>query len=69
MTLALAIAFNAVLVVALLGALVTVMSRAARLRPHVPAIDATASQPVALTHAARTPPARRPAPVLVDAHA
>jgi hypothetical protein len=37
-TLALAIAFNAVLILALFGTLITVMSRAARLRPHVPAV-------------------------------
>jgi hypothetical protein len=66
MTIALAIAFNAVLAVALLGALVTVMSRAARLRPHVPAIHAAASQPVVLAYAARTRPARRLDPVLAD---
>jgi hypothetical protein len=66
MTLALAIAFNAVLAVALLSALVAVMSRAARLRPHVPEIDATASQPGALTYAARTRPARRRDLVFVD---
>jgi hypothetical protein len=69
MTIALAIAFNAVLAAALIGALVTAMSRAARLRPHVPAIDAAASRPVAPTQAARSRRSRRPDLVLVDVHA
>ena len=68
MTLALAIAFNAVLVLALFGALITVMSRAARLKPHVSAAS-TSAEPVVLRRAVRPPGARRPGVVLADVRA
>ena len=57
MTLALAIAFNAVLMLALLGALSALMSRAARLKPHLSATAAPAFEPAGV---ARTAGARRP---------
>ncbi|HEV7586388.1 MAG TPA: hypothetical protein VGO14_11475 [Solirubrobacteraceae bacterium] len=60
MTLALAIAFNAVLVLALAGTLVAVMSRAARLKPHVSAAAETASEPVVLRQPARPRGVLRP---------
>ena len=66
MTIALAIAFNAVLMVALVGTLVTVMSRAARLRPHVSATADVASQPVVLRQPARPRVTRRPEMALAD---
>jgi hypothetical protein len=59
-TLALAIAFNAVLILALFGTLITVMSRAARLRPHVPAAAPTTSQPAVLRRPTRPRGALRP---------
>jgi hypothetical protein len=55
MTLALAVAFNAVLMLALLGALAFVMSRPGRLRPHLSATVVAAGKPVQV---------RRPVPAL-----
>jgi hypothetical protein len=56
MTLALATSLNAVLMLALLGALSVLMSRAVRLKPHMSATVAPVLEPVP---ARRTPRARR----------
>jgi hypothetical protein len=69
MTLALAIAFNAVLVLALFGALITVMSRAARLKPHVSAAASTSAEPVVLRRVVGPRDARRRSVVLADVRA
>ena len=66
MTLALAIAFNAALVLALLVALAVVMSRAARLKPHVSAASRPSFEPVVLRRAARSRRALRPEAALAD---
>jgi hypothetical protein len=60
MTLALGIAFNAVLVVALLGALLVVMSRAARLKPHLSAAAAPVFEPAPVGRPARAHRGQRP---------
>jgi hypothetical protein len=60
MTLVLAIAFNAVLMLALLGGLWVVMSRAARLKPHLSAAVAPALEPAPVGRSARARHARRP---------
>jgi hypothetical protein len=59
MTLALAIAFNAVLIVALLGALLAVTSRAARLKPHLSAAVAPVFEPAPVGRTARAHRGRR----------
>jgi hypothetical protein len=69
MTLALAITFNAVLMLALLGGLVLVMSRAARLRPHVPAGVTPVLRPVALERVVRPRQATRPSTAFAGAGA
>jgi hypothetical protein len=60
MTLALALAFNAVLVVALVGALLVVMSRAARLKPHLSPSAAPVFEPAPVGRTARASFGRRP---------
>jgi hypothetical protein len=67
MTLTLAIAFNAALVLALLVALATVMSRAARLKPHVSAAHQPSFEPIVLSRDVRTRRARRPEVAFADA--
>jgi hypothetical protein len=69
MTLALAIAFNAVLALALLGTLVTVMSRAARLKPHVSATEAASFEPVVLPQRTSRRTSARPGMALADVRA
>jgi hypothetical protein len=59
MTLAIAITFNAVLMLTLLSALAFVMSRAGRLKPHLSAIAAPAIEPVQVGRHVPTPSARR----------
>jgi hypothetical protein len=59
MTLALAITFNAVLVLTLVGGLAFVMSRAGRLRPHVSASGSAAIPPVQARREVRVPGAPR----------
>jgi hypothetical protein len=59
MTLALATTLNAVLMLALLGALAFAMSRASRLTPHLPATLAPVIEPVHVTRPATAAP--RPA--------
>ena len=60
MTLALAITFNAVLMLALIGALAFVMSHARRLKPHLPAAVAPVFVPAPVAWPVRTHRARRP---------
>jgi hypothetical protein len=60
MNLTLAIAFNVVLMVALLGALLVAMSRAARLKPHLSAAAAPAFEPAPVGRTARAHRAGRP---------
>ena len=69
MNLVLAIAFNGVLVLALFGALITVMSRAARLKPHVSAAAETSSEPLVRRRPVRSWGARRPDVALADVRA
>jgi uncharacterized membrane protein YcfT len=69
MTLVIAVAFNAVLVLALLGALIAVMSRAARLKPHVSATAPASPEPVVLPRAASRRTAPRPGIALADVRA
>jgi hypothetical protein len=60
MTLALAVIFNAALMLALVGGLVVVMSRAARLKPHLSAAVAPALEPAPVARSARARRAWRP---------
>jgi hypothetical protein len=60
MTLALALAFNAVLMLALLGGLLVVMSRPARLKPHLSAAVDPVFEPATVGRSARARRARRP---------
>jgi hypothetical protein len=66
MTLALATSLNAVLMLALLGALAFVMSRAGRLKPHLSAV-VPAIEPVQVTRPTRARRARRPDAALAGA--
>jgi hypothetical protein len=68
MTLSLAIAANAVAMFVLMGVLSYTMTRAARLRPHVPAGAAPAVLPVQRTSGAPARRSRR-APALASARA
>jgi hypothetical protein len=68
MTLPLAIAANAVAMFVLVGLLSYVMTRAARLRPHV-ATGATPAAPPLQRTAGASAPRSRPAPALASARA
>jgi hypothetical protein len=67
MTLALAIALNAVLMIALLGALVFAMSRASRLKPHLSATVAPVAEPVPAGRPVRARGGRQPNAALAGA--
>jgi hypothetical protein len=67
MTLALAISLNAVLMLALLGALAFAMSRASRLKPHLSAAVVPATQPAQVRRPLRARRVRRAGAALADA--
>ena len=67
MTLALAISLNVLLMLALLGALSLVMSRAARLRPHLQTAAAPAFEPVRARTGARARRTTRSSSILAAA--
>jgi hypothetical protein len=67
MTLALAISLNAVLMLALLGALAFAMSRASRLKPHLSETVVPAIEPVQVRRPLRARRFRRAGAALADA--
>jgi hypothetical protein len=67
MTLALAISLNAILMLALVGALAFAMSRASRLKPHLSATAIPAKEPVQVRRPLRARRVRHAGAALADA--